>query len=469
MPDSTSGVDWGIASKVNANPSSGLDTAKNVLGLGELAARTQLYSLQGAAQQREFNALQQHGPGAAAGDPFHTEALIAGAPDLGGKIATARQGFLGNQEKAWNINNQIQSQISQYAQSLKTLPDEQRAAAAAGMMFNAVKSGFMSPQEYQNNIAELQRDPKGAVNGFIDRALSAKDYRVTTGQEAGNVATATLAPGLAKSSGEAEIGLAKERQMPREVPPGGQLRIPNAAPLPYSPQDFLKSGGNSKGTIGPQSSNLPATSDTEPSPRLVSAAQRLMQGGQSLENTAAILGRATVESGKGNLDISPTAYNPDDGKGGPSVGSIQWHADRIPKLAQFARDQRGNIPRAHLDQDTQMDFVNHELNTSEAAAKDRLDQAPDIESKAAAVNHYFRPGGFSPDNPQGANNWKQQVANTQKIYDYLKSNPNLKPVSADGSTPAPTWKPDSIVGDSIAKLVDNHANVGGIYKVGQPC
>lgn len=93
---------------------------------------------------------------------------------------------------------------------------------------------------------------------------------------------------------------------------------------------------------------------------------------------SAIVGNLVKESGL-NTGIIGRA----DNKG--SVGIAQWHSERLDNLKKFAGKNWKAL-------DNQLDFVLHELNTTEQTAYDKLKQAKTVEEATTAfMNHYERP------------------------------------------------------------------------------
>lgn len=97
----------------------------------------------------------------------------------------------------------------------------------------------------------------------------------------------------------------------------------------------------------------------------------------------ALAGNMAVESGfdPGINEINPLV---EGSRGG--FGLIQWTGPRRRALEQYAG---GNV----ADLDTQLDFLVHELNTSERRARDRIYGAENPLAAARSVsNDFLRPG-----------------------------------------------------------------------------
>lgn len=108
---------------------------------------------------------------------------------------------------------------------------------------------------------------------------------------------------------------------------------------------------------------------------------KLIEGGMEPHIAIGFVGNFMVES--------TAALNPSiRGDGGAAYGIAQWN-DRRPALFAFAA-RRGTDPS---DLDTQIAFVQHELQTSEAGAWGRIRQARTAADAAALVSKYYeRPG-----------------------------------------------------------------------------
>ncbi|MDD8024268.1 MAG: phage tail tip lysozyme [Paracoccaceae bacterium] len=108
---------------------------------------------------------------------------------------------------------------------------------------------------------------------------------------------------------------------------------------------------------------------------------RLIGHGMPPHVAAGFVGNFMVEAGP---SISPRAV----GDSGQAIGLAQWN-DRSAALVEFAR-KRG---KDWQDLDTQIDFVMHELETTERAARDRIWATQSPRDAAMAVSQYYeRPG-----------------------------------------------------------------------------
>ena len=123
------------------------------------------------------------------------------------------------------------------------------------------------------------------------------------------------------------------------------------------------------------------------------ALQFFVSKGWTPAQAAGIVGNLVHESG-GRLN--PGAINPGDGSdGSDSIGIGQWNSTRAAALKQFAASQGKPV----TDFGTQLAFVQHELETSESAAAQRLRGAGNVQDATSAFAlGYERPQGFQTGN-----------------------------------------------------------------------
>lgn len=94
--------------------------------------------------------------------------------------------------------------------------------------------------------------------------------------------------------------------------------------------------------------------------------------------SSAIVGNLIKESG-----LNPSIIGKADNKG--SIGIAQWHSGRLDNLKRFAGNNWKSL-------DSQLDFVLHELNTTERGAFDKLKRAKTVEEATTSfMNEYERP------------------------------------------------------------------------------
>ncbi len=154
--------------------------------------------------------------------------------------------------------------------------------------------------------------------------------------------------------------------------------------------------------------------------------------GVSNEFASGLVGQFAQESG-----FNTRAVNPGDGTdGSDSIGIAQWNGKRARALRQFAA-ARG---KPADDFETQLDFVMHELGTTEKAVGNRLRAARTVEEATAAAIGYERPRGWTPENPKGGHGWSNRLAAAQSVYGVPAAGSGAGSQGADniktGSTPS---------------------------------
>lgn len=154
---------------------------------------------------------------------------------------------------------------------------------------------------------------------------------------------------------------------------------------------------------------------------------RLIEKGMPPHIAAGFVGNLMVES---RASIDPHAV----GDGGSAIGIAQWN-DRRPALIEFAR-KRG---KDWQDLDTQIDFILHELETTEGRAKEQIWATTTPQDAALAVSRYYERSGI-PHN-------ERRVGFARSIFDQASGGQvpkyeglalgaaNYGPASAPGFTP----------------------------------
>lgn len=169
---------------------------------------------------------------------------------------------------------------------------------------------------------------------------------------------------------------------------------------------------------------------------------RLIEKGMPPHIAAGFVGNFMVES---RASIDPHAV----GDGGSAVGIAQWN-DRRPALIEFAR-KRG---KDWQDLDTQIDFILHELDTTEGRAKAEIWATTTPQDAALAVSRYYeRPGVPHNDRRAGfARSVYDQASNGQvpKYEGLALGDASYGPASGGGFTPTSrgyTGEGQIVVGD----------------------
>jgi hypothetical protein len=159
--------------------------------------------------------------------------------------------------------------------------------------------------------------------------------------------------------------------------------------------------------------------------------------GWSPHAAAGIVGNLYEESNQ----LNPSARNPEDGKdGSDSIGLGQWNAGRAVALKRFAAD-RGLDWRSF---NVQLEFVDHELRTSEAAAGERLKAAKSPREAAEAMITYERPAG-SQKGVRFAHNYHGRVQRSEEFA-------GLTPKNAKFAEYIPEERKRGILRDAYAEI-----------------
>lgn len=127
--------------------------------------------------------------------------------------------------------------------------------------------------------------------------------------------------------------------------------------------------------------------------------------GYTKEQAAGIVGNLLAES-----KLNTGANNPGDGSDGTdSIGIGQWNSGRARALKAFAAENHADW----RDFNIQLAFVDHELNTSEKAAGDRIRAASDVQSATDGMIMYERPAG-SDKGARNAHNYSGRLSFAQQ-------------------------------------------------------
>lgn len=153
--------------------------------------------------------------------------------------------------------------------------------------------------------------------------------------------------------------------------------------------------------------------------------------GYTPAQAAGIIGNLMQES-----TFMTNARNKGDGSdGSDSVGIGQWNGDRGRAMLGYAKSN-GLDPNKL---DTQLDFLHHELQTSEQGSYKRLMAADNVDDATAAMIGYERPRGYSKDNPRNGDGWGNRLAWAKQIFSGDRS----------GSAPAPVGTLGPLSTDNI--------------------
>lgn len=165
------------------------------------------------------------------------------------------------------------------------------------------------------------------------------------------------------------------------------------------------------------------------------ARDHLQRLGWKPHQVQGILGNLAAESG---VKLNTNAV----GDNGTSFGIAQWRGPRYDALRAFAGRQNADPS----DLRTQLDFLNHELNTTEKRAGDMLRGSTDVLGATRAMVSFERPRGFSWDNPDNSMHFSKRLNYANNIDGLLAG--NFTPVP---DKPAPSMTPVPDKGIELAK------------------
>lgn len=124
--------------------------------------------------------------------------------------------------------------------------------------------------------------------------------------------------------------------------------------------------------------------------------------GWSKEQSAGIVGNLVHESG-----LDPTAVH-DNNTG---LGIAGHRLERLDALKQYAASKGKPV----TDFQTQLEFVDQELRTTEAGAGNKLRGAKTAQEAAAAFVNFERPVGYDPNNPAAAHGFSNRVGQAVRL------------------------------------------------------
>jgi hypothetical protein len=130
-----------------------------------------------------------------------------------------------------------------------------------------------------------------------------------------------------------------------------------------------------------------------------------MNKGYTREQAAGIVGNLVQESG-----IQPTGAVGDNGT---AFGIAQWRGERFSELKRFAASQG----KSWEDLDTQLAFVDIELQNRENSAGQRLRAAKTVDEATAAFIGFERPQGWTEANPRGGHGYSSRLSNAAAFVD----------------------------------------------------
>lgn len=166
--------------------------------------------------------------------------------------------------------------------------------------------------------------------------------------------------------------------------------------------------------------------------------------GMSRTQSLGAIGSLMGESGR---SLNTGAHNPNDPNGG-SFGIGQWHSERRQALSDFAKSKG----KAITDYKTQVDFIAHELKTTEKRTLERMKQASTLEQATKTwTNAYERPAAKYAHHNKRA----QNASFAMNVVDGVNIAKEVDPGSLTGATNVSAGQsfaenPFGAIGDMLA-------------------
>jgi Phage tail lysozyme len=132
------------------------------------------------------------------------------------------------------------------------------------------------------------------------------------------------------------------------------------------------------------------------------AMEWMQKHGYTVPQAAAMVGHGTQESG---LDPNATGDN------GTAKGVFQWRGDRLAGLHSFAA--ASNQDPTSID--TQLGYMDHELNTTEIKAGNALRAATNVTDATNAGMAYERPHGYTAADPTAGSGYANRLGEAQRL------------------------------------------------------
>lgn len=129
----------------------------------------------------------------------------------------------------------------------------------------------------------------------------------------------------------------------------------------------------------------------------------LTKKGYAPYQAAAMAGHIVQESG-----VRPDAV----GDNGTAYGIAQWRGPRQAALYDYAKSTGQDVRNL----DTQLGFLDRELNTTEKTAGDALRASTDIRGATRAGMMFERPQGYTAANPEAGHGWANRFGEAQRLF-----------------------------------------------------
>lgn len=129
----------------------------------------------------------------------------------------------------------------------------------------------------------------------------------------------------------------------------------------------------------------------------------LVKKGYAPVQAAAMAAHGVQESG-----LRPNAV----GDNGTAFGAFQWRGPRQAALYDYAKSTGQDVRNL----DTQLGFLDRELNTTEKTAGDALRASTDIRGATRAGMMFERPAGYTSANPEAGHGWANRFGEAQRLF-----------------------------------------------------
>jgi len=292
-------------------------------------------------------------------------------------------------------------------------------AAAESRIIQARAATLRSPEEvdaYRNNLRE--RFNRGEMPGITDfQAVDAElqklgNQKRVEGERQARALQTTLDDALSRAGRGQQPTAAEMAALEAEAAklgPRGTAMLENTRSRMAIAQQIAGRPIAEQERIARELEQQARQSTGRSTPQEQAAADFYRQRGLTPVQAAAVASYLLAES-----TFDPNAINRRDGRdGSDSIGMAQWNAERAQALIAFAAARGKPVG----DRETQLEFVLHELRTTESAAGRRLMAATTPEEATAAMVAYGRPRGWTsgPDGHLGVPSWQARLGNTQRI------------------------------------------------------
>jgi|WetSurMetagenome_2_1015567.scaffolds.fasta_scaffold22764_1 hypothetical protein len=257
-----------------------------------------------------------------------------------------------------------------------------------------------------------------------DNSLRTLGYGPDAGSGAG--ASATSSPGAPPTAGAPDSSATGSVSPSASAPTsGGGVGSPDtigayAALTPSNPLITYTAP-----SFSPDTSGRPSVS----SAGLADALHHFVSEGYSPAGAAGLVGNFEQESGQ-NLSLN----NPSEG----AFGAANWRGDRLKGLQAFAAANKSDPSSL----DTQLAYVDREMDGPFAGVKAGLMNATDPVAAAAIATGYERPAGWRPGgDPSAASGWGNRAANAEGLYASMSSPGQSNPSPGQASTATASQAP----------------------------